>query len=1291
MKCNTLESILWGVVLALLLPSGVSCQREEDVAPTVEHAYRTCLSFSVEDLETASPSKTVLSDPDIETKITTLTLAFYRSDGSLWALEYYASAFERMEFELEREETYTIYALANMGDMRSGFPQAITGDESLGDISYTIPGYTTAGTGINDRGIPMAGKLLYSADSEKMSEEVRLPLRRLLAKVAVDLSVHWEGTLSTIRISNLNGRLMPFGTSRAAAVPDILTDEEIASGGDLSEGTFVFYVPENVQGDIAGIGTSAEKSRDNTEAISPGKAGLLTYMTVTVEGKGRYEGTLTYRSYLGSNATSNFSIERNSRYTWKVDYLPDGTFLDDWKHENELAWWSYRYKIQIGNSSNGRLIVYSGDYFWLKLFRADDRYEKGTLQRTGEYQYIFTDNCIWTLEDYDNNPGWIRYSRNHFLPGITTYDFREYVAVSRGSGYIRGTLKSEQDTFTDRVLVTCQGEREPISLTVTPSSIELGESVRFKVMRDHLDLTSGTHLWYLDKGSFAYVGGRPVTEDEGYNYVTRQAVFTPTIPGTYEIYAIYAGTRSNSVTFTVSEPAAQPAESYVLAVTPANPEWVYVGEQIRLKAWLHTYRGETLTASTEVTSRAAWTCEDAAVQVENGVVTSSLSGPFTVRASLAAPDGNTVSATVQVMFLQRPVPDTYLLTLSPKNASLKEGDHLQYSCLLTKNGIPFTPDSGEVVWSVDNASVARVDTEGMVSAVSEGTTKVRASYRDGMASDEAALTVSHRELPPIGLAWLDEPRWIAQRGLLRVESMPEGASISSATSSDTSVATIASVSGNSVYVNAVGSGNASITVTTSLGQTESKSLSVAAPFLRFDKAVYSCHPDGEKSAFALAYWSQPSGGTRFSISSPSASTACGMLLHGGLFESLLSPQVSLYRGTEGRMDFNYAYDAANTGFGELWYRRLSDSSGTLLPAGYNPDTYQEDKILAHPKREDLGISGVEAVIRPVALFRNFPSSAFESSSCVEDWSRVSNYIALPEGITLRDLSSQDGIAPALENGGAYTGVILLVNGVPQEEISFPSLGTSSDAPLGMARVRKGSGNTLQIKYPVGSYIQTGAAHKAGRHSIQAFVRNRYSRESLRRPILSFHSEVHGAIGASVLSYDKVSAEDGYRSLRVWARFLGEMEGTPYADGGYLIASAISSGQWFDRNLGSHPYYVVHTRQMQPVTENNGDYILDVVAARKITELPPVYIPSGEHFDSNDAYTFMCTTSPELTFDSITQTDRIKKVGNVLYLRGDGEPVRSIAGQSCGYYVLHLLSDIQVRGEIGGNKGWINNL
>lgn len=327
-------------IFFLLLSLAVSCQREEagNSTPDRQQAH---FSVMVEDLQEEGRTKTVLTDDSIETKVTSITMAVYSADGALVEKRYVTSGFNDIRYMLVPGETFQVYALANMGDMRGSFPSSIGGDASLKGIVYGIPSYTSGEDGINARGIPMAGKLVYTASGGAG----QIALTRLMAKLQVHLVCQWPGTFRTVKIYNLNKTLKPFGESAATSESDILPEQEIhILEADAQEGDFLFYVPENKQGTIPGIQSSREKSRDN-DAVD-GKD-LKSYLEVEVTGKPGtgVNGTLTYRSYLGGNDSSDFNIVRNNRYSWEVEYLPGNLQNNDWKHQNALSWKEFEYNF----------------------------------------------------------------------------------------------------------------------------------------------------------------------------------------------------------------------------------------------------------------------------------------------------------------------------------------------------------------------------------------------------------------------------------------------------------------------------------------------------------------------------------------------------------------------------------------------------------------------------------------------------------------------------------------------------------------------------------------------------------------------------------------------------------------------------------------------------------------------------------------------------------------------------------------------------------------------------------
>lgn len=276
----------------------------------------SCLPESFCQTETRS----VLSSAGIEDRITSIAIFIYDEDRLIDS-GFYENDFSDMVFNLESQEDYDIYALANMGDMRPSMPS----DRSLQSpdlLTWDIPSLQS----VNMNGLPMSGVLTgFKAGTDTPV----IPLKRLFAKVTADISFGYEGaSVSSVKVLNLNSRLSPFGHSAASASSHIMSEAEKDDGS----GTYVFYVPENMQGQIGSASASHEKNPDLDPYINASRD-VLTYMEVKValDGQGGRTGTITYRSYLGNNDTKNFDIQGNCRYNWKVTYLEDNLQYDDWK------------------------------------------------------------------------------------------------------------------------------------------------------------------------------------------------------------------------------------------------------------------------------------------------------------------------------------------------------------------------------------------------------------------------------------------------------------------------------------------------------------------------------------------------------------------------------------------------------------------------------------------------------------------------------------------------------------------------------------------------------------------------------------------------------------------------------------------------------------------------------------------------------------------------------------------------------------------------------------------------
>ena len=336
-------------VLAMLVCLG-SC-----VEKAIPDDRAVAVSFTAEGPSSwAVGTRSILTDTDIETKATCVTLAAY-TGGALDAFGYYTSP-HSMTLSLVSGRSYTVYALVNMGDMRNALPAL---ESELENITYTIPSYTSGSTSINSRGIPMSGSIDHVAGS---GGSTVIPVRRLLAKVTANLSCDWDSaTIASVKVHGMNGRLRPFGDSAAQGASDMLPEVEYCAGGGVSSGTYVFYVPENRQGTVTGITDSADKSHERNATVNAMRE-RLTYLETSVSTTGTWTGTVTYRSYLGRNATTDFDIEGNARYIWTVVFRENELQESTWKRETDLSFTTYEQEFLLSPASATLEVGYTRTY-----------------------------------------------------------------------------------------------------------------------------------------------------------------------------------------------------------------------------------------------------------------------------------------------------------------------------------------------------------------------------------------------------------------------------------------------------------------------------------------------------------------------------------------------------------------------------------------------------------------------------------------------------------------------------------------------------------------------------------------------------------------------------------------------------------------------------------------------------------------------------------------------------------------------------------------------------------------
>lgn len=226
---------------------------------------------------------------------------------------------------------------------------------------------------------------------------------------------------------------------------------------------------------------------------------------------------------------------------------------------------------------------------------------------------------------------------------------------------------------------------------------------------------------------------------------------------------------------------------------------------------------ETLTATVEpdgTGSTVEWTSSNPSVASvdQNGKVTAVSAGTATIAATAG---GKSASCQVTVNVPLKGI------TITGDQTSIRKGATTQLSVSFDPAD---TTDSKSVSWSSDDPEIASVDQNGLVTAIADGTTTIRA--RAG--STEGTYTITVEEVPLQSISIKNETT--IHRGeteTLQVTYVPENTTDDRTVRWSTSDPTIATVDGNGT-VTAVGKGQAVITA--KVGESEASCIvTVDAP------------------------------------------------------------------------------------------------------------------------------------------------------------------------------------------------------------------------------------------------------------------------------------------------------------------------------------------------------------------------------------------------------------------------------------------------------------------------------
>ena len=222
--------------------------------------------------------------------------AFRTSDGVLMDSGYSESG--QVVLKLLKGTSYDFYAVANCGDISSGFPSGIT-ETSVTGLRIQFPDPVSYAYGL-----PAAGKL--QSVSVEGSGSLSIQVVRLVSKWTVafeDPDNEYE--VASVRIVQAASDCTPFSPATSKAVA--AGDGDSASESDLAVlnagtgGSVDLYVPVNMRGNV--LQNVYDSRLKSLEDVSPEERLLCTYLEVIATSPG---GDVTYRNLLGNDSGGTF-------------------------------------------------------------------------------------------------------------------------------------------------------------------------------------------------------------------------------------------------------------------------------------------------------------------------------------------------------------------------------------------------------------------------------------------------------------------------------------------------------------------------------------------------------------------------------------------------------------------------------------------------------------------------------------------------------------------------------------------------------------------------------------------------------------------------------------------------------------------------------------------------------------------------------------------------------------------------------------------------------------------------
>ena len=257
----------------------------------------------------------------------------------------------------------------------------------------------------------------------------------------------------------------------------------------------------------------------------------------------------------------------------------------------------------------------------------------------------------------------------------------------------------------------------PQNATINLSSTNVTTGTNVTATVTHNDAESGpeiTQCRYVWNTSSGKIGTNESSYTRGAFSSNGQQISTSfSNPATYYLHVLTVDKAGNKWE-TVSSGITVRQLATGITVNPTSTT-IYTGQTIQLTA--------TITPNNTSNQGVSWTSDNSGIASVNGngLVTAVSAGTTTIRATTA--DGSSRQSTCTITVIQLATG----ISVSPTSVSIVEGGTSQ----LTATIIPNNTSNQGVSWTSDNSNIARVNGNGLVTAVSSGTTTIRATTVDG--------------------------------------------------------------------------------------------------------------------------------------------------------------------------------------------------------------------------------------------------------------------------------------------------------------------------------------------------------------------------------------------------------------------------------------------------------------------------------------------------------------------------------------------------------------------------------